>query len=344
MGARNWKGIRQTAMVTIKDVARRANVSISTVSRVLNNTNHAVSSETKERVLEAIEELGFYPNAMARGLHLNKTKTIGLIIQDISNPYYPSIVRGVEDAAQELEYTVILANVYRSKERTIKYLNVFREKRVDGIIFTGGGVVKNAAQDNFFERNTISTVVIGKSCDGKMPSVQVNNVQAAREACEHLINQGHKKIVTVTGPQNSATANDRLEGYLQALNTNGIEVKDEWIIKGDFIFGSGYQAVEKIPELGGDGATAVFAQNDMMAIGMIKGLREHGYNVPEDIAVIGFDNIPLASFITPMLSTVAVPVYDLGKTAMRVLSDILAGNEISRITTLPTRLLLRESS
>lgn len=329
-------------MVTIKDVARHANVSISTVSRVLNNSKHAVSPETRERVLKAIEELGFYPNAMARGLHLNKTKTIGLIIQDISNPYYPGIVHGVEDAAQELGYTVILANVYRSRERTHKYLNVFREKRVDGIIFTGGGIVKDAAKNNFFEQNTIATVVIGKPGHAKLPSVQVNNVQAAREACEHLINLGHKQIVTVTGPADSSTALDRLEGYRQSLIAHGIEPKDEWIIKGNFEFESGYSAVESFPEVI-KGKTAVFAQNDMMAIGIIKRLQEKGLRVPEDVAVIGFDNIQLASFVTPMLSTVAVPVYDLGKTAMRVLSEMLSGNEVSRITTLPTKLLLRQS-
>lgn len=330
-------------MVTIKDVARHANVSITTVSRVLNETEHAVSPETKERVLKAIQELGFYPNAMARGLHLNKTRTIGLIIQDISNPYYPSIVRGVEDEAQELGYTVILANAYRSRERTTKYLNVFREKRVDGIIFTGGGVVKDAVEEKFFEHTHISTVVIGKSCNAKLPSVQVNNVQASREACEHLIKAGHRQIVTITGPEGSTTAIDRLEGYYQALKHHGIKPKDEWIIQGTFEFESGYSAVEKFPEIGKDKVTALFAQNDMMAIGAMKAFEEKGLKVPEDIAVIGFDNIPLSSFVTPVLSTVTVPVYELGRMSMKILSDLLLGHEVSRITTLPTKLALRQS-
>ncbi|NLI91719.1 MAG: LacI family transcriptional regulator [Peptococcaceae bacterium] len=330
-------------MVTIKDVARHANVSITTVSRVLNDTEHAVSPETKERVLTAIQELGFYPNAMARGLHLNKTKTIGLIIQDITNPYYPSIVRGVEDSAQALGYTVILANAYRSRERTTKYLNVFREKRVDGIIFTGGGVVKDAVEEKFFEHTHISTVVIGKSCNAKLPSVQVNNVQASREACEYLIKLGHRKIVTITGPADSTTSIDRLEGYYQALKQQGIEPQDDWIIQGNFEFESGYTAVQKFPAIGKGEITAVFAHNDMMAIGAMKAIQEKGFRVPEDIAVIGFDNIPLTSFVTPGLSTVTVPVYDLGRTAMKILSDLLSGHEVSRITTLPTKLTLRQS-
>jgi len=277
------------------------------------------------------------------GLHLNKTKTIGLIVQDISNPYYPSIVRGVEDAAQELGYTVILANAYRSRERTTKYLNVLREKRVDGIIFTGGGAVKDAAEDNFFERNPVSTVVIGKSFNAKIPSVQVNNVQASREACEHLIRQGHRQIVTVTGPEDSTTAIDRLEGYRQALMANGIDYREELVLRCNFEFDEGYKAVEKFLDVSNDKATAVFAQNDMMAIGIMKALQEKGLKVPENVAVIGFDNIPLASFVTPMLSTVAVPIYELGRTAMRIMSDLQSGHEISRITTLPTKLLLRQS-
>lgn len=330
-------------MVTIKDVAKLANVSITTVSRVLNDTGHSVSSETKERVLKSIQELGFYPNAMARGLHQNKTKTIGLIIQDISNPYYPSIVRGVEDGAQELGYTVILANAYRSRERTTRYLNVLREKRVDGIIFTGGGVVKDAVEEKFFEHTHIATVVIGKSCNNKLPAVQVNNVQASREACEHLIKLGHRKIVTITGPAGSTTAIDRLEGYNQALRHHGIEVQDDWIIQGNFEFDSGYRAVDKFPEVGPDKVTALFAHNDMMAIGAMKALEEKGLKVPQDIAVMGFDNIPLSSFVTPVLSTVTVPVYELGRTSMKILSDMLAGLEVSRITTLPTKLTLRQS-
>lgn len=330
-------------MVTIKDVARQANVSITTVSRVLNKTEHAVSPETKEKVLNAIADLGFYPNAMARGLHMNKTKTIGLIIPDISNPYYPSIVRGVEDSAQDLGYTVIIANVYRSRERTLKYLNVLREKRVDGIIFTGGGVVKDAVEEKFFDHKYMSAVVIGKSCNAKLPSVQVNNVQASREACDYLLALGRKKIVTITGPKDSTTSIDRLEGYRQALLGRGIKPVADWIIQGNFEFESGYHAVDYFPKIEENEPIAVFAHNDMMAIGAIKALREKGLRVPEDVAVIGFDNIPLTSFVVPLLSTVTVPVYELGRTAMRILSDLQLGHEVSRITTLPTKLMLRQS-
>lgn len=330
-------------MVTIKDVARLAGVSISTVSRVLSSSDHPVNIETKDRILAAIEELGFYPNAIARGLQANKTKTIGLILPDISNPYYPGIVRGVEDIAHEFGYTIILGNADRSRERTQKYLRVLREKRVDGIIFTGGGIVQDAQQGNFFEQDTVATVVIGRHWSN-LPSVQVDNVQAAREACEHLLSLGHHRIATITGPETSTTARDRLEGYKQGLKKYGIAERSEWIIQGDFEVDGGYRAVAELPKLGVEGITAIFAQNDLMAIGVVNALQEQGIKVPDDVAVMGFDNIPLASFVTPKLSTVSVPVYELGKTAMKVLIDLLNGLEVKPVTVLKTKLEIRESS
>lgn len=323
-------------------MAKHANVSTATVSRTLNHQDDLLSPETRERVLAAIQELGFVPNSMARGLHSNRTKTIGLIIQDVANPYYASIVKGVEDAAQELDYTVILANVHRSKQRTTHYLNVLREKRVDGIIFAGGGVVRDAGSDEFFEQNRIATVVIGKSLDVQRASVQIDNAQAACEACEYLIKLGHSKIATITGPEYSTTAVDRTKGYRQALANHGIIPRDEWIIQGNFEYESGYQAAGKLLQLAPE-TTGIFAQNDMMGIGVIKALREKGYDVPNDISVIGFDDIPLASFITPMLSTIAVPIYDIGKAAMQVLSRKLSGDEVQPVTVLPTKLVPRES-
>ncbi|MDA8229223.1 MAG: LacI family DNA-binding transcriptional regulator [Desulfitobacterium hafniense] len=331
-------------MVTIKDVAKHANVSISTVSRVLNDSDHPVNPETKKRILEAIEELGFYPNAMARSLQLNKTKTIGLLVPDIANPYYPGIVRGVEDVARELGYTVILCNADRSRERTQQYLRVLREKRVDGIIFTGGGAVEDAVQGDFLESNsTIATVVIGKH-RANLPSVRVDNVQASCDACEHLIKNGHKKIVTITGPETSTTAQDRLKGYRKALSQYELVQRTEWVIRGDFEFESGYRAVEQLLKISSGGVTAILAQNDLMAIGAIKALNDKSIKVPEEIAVVGFDDIPIASFYNPKLSTVAVPVYQLGSTAMRVLMQLLNGKEVPSVTTLETKVVIRESS
>lgn len=326
-------------MVTIKDVAKYAGVSVTTVSRVINNSQHPINPETRQRVEEAIQRLGFCPNAMARGLHVNETKTIGLILPDIANPYYPGIVRGIEDVAHEQGYTVILCNSDRSRERTQKYLQVLREKRVDGIIFTGGGAVEDARTHHFFDQDAMVKVIIGRP-RGNLPAVQIDNVQAAREAVEHLFSLGHRRIATITGPRVSTTATDRLEGYRQALEEHGVEVNPEWIIEGDFDSESGYHAVDKLQS----GITAIFVHNDLMAIGAIKALQEKGIRIPEEVAIVGFDNIPLASFVTPKLSTVAVPVYDLGVTAMQVLAELLAGREVPPVTILATHLEVREST
>lgn len=330
-------------MVTIRDVARHAGVSVTTVSRVLNNSQHPINPETRERVLAAIKELRFYPNAMARSLQLNETRTIGLILPDVANPYYPGIVRGVEDVAHENGYTVILCNTDRSQERTKIYLRVLREKRVDGVIFTGGGAVEDADREHFFDQETVATVLIGRH-RANLPAVQVDNVQAAREAVEHLLRLGHRRIATVTGPSVSTTARDRQEGYRLALASYGMEVDPGLVVEGDFDFQSGYQAVAKLPLSGSRMISAIFAHNDLMAIGAIKALQERGLRIPADVAVVGFDNIPLASFITPTLSTVAVPVYDLGVTAMGILAGLLAGREVPPVTTLAAHLEVRESS
>lgn len=330
-------------MVTIKDVAEHAHVSISTVSRVLNNSDHPVNPETRNRILETIEKLGFYPNAMARSLQGKHTQTIGLIIPDISNPYYPRVVRGVEDVAQKKGYTLILCNTDRSRERTLEYLRVLREKRVDGIIFTGGGAVEEAAQENFFDQQNIATVLIGRH-KTNLPSVRVDNVQAAREACDYLVKLGYHQIIMIAGPESSITARDRLRGYRQSLTANGIMLQKEWIIRGNFEFESGYEAVAKLPPLDVQAGMAILAQNDLMAIGAIKALQEKGIKMPEEIAVIGFDNIPLASYISPELSTVAVPAYELGATAMRVLIELLEGKKVPQVTILDAKLIERQST
>ncbi|GFN21903.1 LacI family DNA-binding transcriptional regulator [Thermanaeromonas sp. C210] len=330
-------------MVTIKDVARKAGVSVTTVSRVLNNSPHPISPETRQRVLEAVAELGFLPNAAARSLQLQETKTIGLMLPDIANPYYPGIVRGIEDVAHEEGYTIILCNTDRSRERTSRYLRVLREKRVDGIIFTGGGVVEDACRDRFFWREEeIPTVVIGRH-SADFPSVQIDNVAAAKGAIAHLISQGHRYIACITGPETSTTARDRLQGYREALAEAGLEYDAAMVVAGDFSPAGGYRALEELLARPRLKFTALFTHNDLMAVGALKALADNGLSVPRDVAVVGFDDIPLASYVLPRLTTVAVPVYDLGVTAMRLLRDLLQGREVAPVTTLPTELVVRES-
>ncbi|MEY8339149.1 LacI family DNA-binding transcriptional regulator [Lachnospiraceae bacterium 62-35] len=330
--------------VTIKDVARQANVSITTVSRVLNNNDYFVSEQTKQHVLQVIEELKYRPNALARGLHSSKTRTIGLIIQDITNPYYPKIVEGVEKRAQNSGYTIILANSRRNPEKTAQYLEIMWEKRVDGLIMVGSNIIEDVRKNHFFHESEMKTVAIGKPQDAMLHSVQIDNLEAGREACRYLMSLGHRRIAMITGSDTSVSALERENGYRQAMKEAGIEIVPDYVIRGDFTFEGGIRAVEKMKRIGGkDGITAIFAQNDQMGIGALNALKNRGIRVPEDVSVLGFDNIQAASFVTPALSTVAVPMDRLGETAMDTLERLLNEEEVETVQYLPVHIECRDS-
>lgn len=329
-------------MTTIRDVARKANVSVTTVSRVLNSSDHPVNEETRQRILDAIHELEFSPNAAARQLLKHETRTIGLIVPDIANPYYPEIVKGVETVASELGYTVILCNTHRQLDKTLHYLSVLREKRVDGIIFAGGGSEGATGQIQSLKGKNIRMVFIGRH-DTAGPSVKINNVLGARQATTHLVNLGHRRIAHVAGPSVSTTSADRLAGYRQALEEAGIAVDPNLILPGDFRPQSAYGAVAGLFRSGTPRPTAIFAANDLMAVGALKAIKDAGLRVPEDIALVGFDNIDIASFVRPPLTTVAIPMYEMGVRAMSLMRDRLAGKDTEGEVWLQTELVRRES-
>ena len=329
---------------TIEDVAKAANVSITTVSRVLNKNYKMVNVNTAKRVLKVIEELDYHPNAMARGLHSKTTKTIGLIVQDISNPYYHKFIQSVECNAQELGYTIILASAQRSREQAIKYFNIMREKRVDGFIIIGGGVIEDSDERNPFNKGNLPIVVIGKPYSSRLSSVQLDNVMAAKQVCGFLIELGHRRIATITGGISSITSAERTQGYEEALKEYGIDYKKEYIIEGNFELESGFCAINKISKIGGvNGITAIFAQNDLMAIGAMKALQKKGFCVPKDISIIGFDNIQATSFVTPALTTVEIPYEEMGRIAISNLNDIINGNEYRKTVYLHARIKARDS-
>lgn len=332
--------------VTIKDVAKEANVSITTVSRVLNNNDYFVSEQTKQHVLKVIEDLNYRPNALARGLHSSSTKTIGLIIQDITNPYYPKIVEGVENRAQSSGYSLILANSQRNQEKISQYLKIMWEKRVDGLIMVGRSIIKDVEDSEFFHNSGMKVVAIGTPADEGIHSVQIDNVEAAKQGCRHLISLGHKRIAMITGSETSVSALEREKGYRQALEEAGIPVSEKYIVKGGFTMEGGIKAIDKLADQGfggKTGITAVFAQNDLMAIGALNALKGRGIAIPGDVSVLGFDNIQAATFVTPALSTVAVPMDELGERAMDILEKILKDEEVPMVQYLPTYIENRDS-
>lgn len=328
-------------MSKIYDVARRANVSIATVSRVLNPGNHKVNAETAEKVRQAVKELDYRPNALARALQMKKTMTIGVVIPDISNHYYAEIVRGIQSVADREGYNIILQNTERNQDQIVKSIYLLREKIVDGIIFSGGtinGYEPLSALKELRDR----VVVIGRH-DVDFPAIMVDNIAGATIAVEHLIDTGHKRIGLISWSENSTTAKDRLNGYKNALAQNSCHFEPSLVRQGKLTPESGYHEAKNLLSQN-KRPTAIFAGNDQMAFGVIYAAIEMGLRVPEDLAVIGFDNIPLSSFFVPSLSTIEVPMFTLGSDSMETLVRLIATEKISRIKLHKTKLIVREST
>lgn len=328
-------------MSKIHDVAKRANVSIATVSRVLNPGEHKVAPETAKKVREAVAELDYRPNALARALQMKKTMTIGVIIPDISNHYYAEIVRGIQSVADRAGYNIILQNTDRDPDQIVKSIYLLREKIVDGIIFSGGtinGYEPLSALKELRDR----VVVIGRH-DVDFPAIMVDNIAGATLAVEHLIDAGHSRIGLIGLSADSTTAKDRLSGYRNALAQSSCPYDESLICQGSMTPESGYHQAKKLLSQE-NSPTAIFAGNDQMAFGAIYAAIEMGLRVPEDLAVIGFDNIPLSSFFVPPLSTIEVPMSTLGADSMATLMGLIAGEQVSRIKLHKTKLIVRKST
>ncbi|MFH1487723.1 MAG: LacI family DNA-binding transcriptional regulator [Pseudomonadota bacterium] len=328
-------------MANIKDVARKSGVSIATVSRVVNSSEHRVSAETRERVLQAIKELDYRPNALAQGLIMKRSMTVGIIIPDISNPYYAEIVRGIQDVADRTGYAVMLQNTDRKKERIIKCIQLLREKRADGIIFSGG-ILHGFETLSTLRELSQRVVVIGRH-EVDFPAVRVDNILGAAQAVQHLIDLGHRKIGFISGSRMSTTSVDRLRGYRNSLAQFGVPYESARVRQGNLTPESGYLAAKTLLDQK-ERVTAIFAANDLMAYGVINAAKEQGLRVPEDLSVIGFDNIPLSGYFDPPLTTVEIPMYDLGVAAMEMLADLISTIDLNRLKIVQTSLILRGST
>ena len=329
-------------MVTLRDVARRAGVSTSTVSHVLNGTR-PVSEELRRRVLDAMHELGYEPNAVARSLKVNRSNTIGLIISDISNPFFTAVVRGVEDVAQARGYTVILCNSDEDVAKETTYLKVLRSKRVDGLILAPAG------RPHEYLRNLVKAdfplVFLDRDIEGLgVAAVLLDNEGAARQAVRHLVDLGHRRIGMITGRPSISTTTERLAGYLAALREAGLPVDERLIVSGGSSIEGGRAAANALLDLD-PRPTAIFSANNLMTIGALVAIDARGLSIPEDIALVGFDDFPWSGVLRPRLTTVAQPTYELGRMAAEVLLRRLAGSrsEPPERVVLPGKLTVRES-
>lgn len=326
---------------SIKDVAKEAGVSIATVSRVLNKID-VVNEETKKKVLAAIAKLSYRPNIVARSLKTQRTSTIGIIIPDISSQFYPEVVRGAEDVANIYDYNIMLCNTDNVLEKEKEYLKVLREKMVDGVIYMSTSLEEETI--DLIKELQIPTVLV-ETIDkrNEFPSVSINNEKAAYDAVEYLIKKGNKNIAYIGSQKDSTNASAvRYYGYKSALSDNNIELDENLLYFSGLKTKHGYEGTMAI--LKKAKFDAIFCSSDEIAMGSINALRESGIRVPEDVDVIGFDDIYSASIFYPKLTTVIQPMYDMGSVGMRMLIKIINKKELSQLHyVLPYQIIQRDS-
>lgn len=329
--------------ITIYDVAREAGVSMATVSRVVNG-NPNVKPSTRKKVNDAIERLGYRPNAVARGLASKKTTTVGVIIPDISRLFFAELARGVEDIATMYKYNIILSNSDKNKEKELSLFNTMLGKQVDGIVFMGADITDEHLEE--FKKSPVPVVMAAVSeAAGDLPVVSIDYEQGAFDAVTYLLERGHKNIGFVGGPlQEPINGEKKLSGYRRALKEAGIEFNKEYVFDGDYSHESGINAIKAFEGLN-ESPTAIFVATDEMALGVIHGAQDMGLNVPNDLEVIGFNNSKLATMVRPQLTTVVQPMYDVGAVAMRLLTKLINKEEVDeKQVILPHRIEVRQST
>lgn len=329
--------------VTIYDVAREANVSMATVSRVVNG-NQNVKPATRKKVLEVIERLEYRPNAVARGLASKKTTSVGVIIPDISNNLNAELARGIEDIATMYRYNIILANSDQNEEKELTLLDTMLGKQVDGIVMMSDEVTETIQRA--VETCPVPIVLAGSiSSTEKVASVNIDYYSAALEAIQLFINNGHKRIAFVSGPmQYTVNSQHKLAAYKDSLQKAGIEIDEALIVSGDGSYDDGLESWEILSKLD-ESPTAIFVGNDELAIGLVHGIQDSGKSVPEDVEVISFENSKLARMVRPQLTSVVLPLYDIGAVAMRLLTKYMNKEEVAEQNViLPHRIEFRNSN
>ncbi len=331
---------------TLEEVARLAGVSRSTVSRVINDQPN-VRPEVRERVWQIAREVGYQPHAAARSLVTSRTHVIGMLIPEavttlFSDPFFSLLLRGATDACNSHQYQLMLSLLTANADRQEIYQRILRSGYLDGAIVASASLDDPLISDLL--RDRIPFVSVGRHPNKPVHYVDADNVNGARMAVEHLTRLGHRRIATITGPLDMIAGQDRLTGYRQALEARGIPVEEELIVEGDFTEASGTVGMQRLLPAS---PSAVFVASDMMAIGALKALRQADRQVPQDIALVSFDDIPIASAIEPALTTVRQPIERMGSMAVEVLLSVLedsSGEEaLAQRIVLPTELVIRAS-
>jgi LacI family transcriptional regulator len=334
-------------LTSISEVARRAGVSIATASRVVSESGYPVSAQTRERVLDAARALDYVPNALARGLLKSQTPLVGVIVHDITDPYFAEIVRGVEDGAEGTGYLVITCSSERDAARENSYVKLLRQVRAAAIIFAGSGLddpALNAELPKHLDamRDAGAAVVhLSPHSQGK-PEIGVDNVGGIASMVHALVELGHGRIAFLAGPAALYVARDRLAGYRRGLNEAGISYDDRLVVNTGFTAEAGARAVDVLLA-GAAGFTAISCANDLLALGALQRLHELGIAVPERVSVAGFDDISVAQMTAPSLSTVRLSLRELGRRGFEFADAVLHG-ETPEAIVMPTTVVLRDST
>lgn len=327
--------------VTIYDIAKNARVSVTTVSKILNHKDFDISDETRDRVLSVIKELDFTPNGLARSLATMKSHVLGLMIPDISNQYFADLAKGAESMANGLGYNIILCNTDENPKRELEYLHLLKDKGVDGIIVVPATCDKESFFNNFCCEKPFVVIdrVFTDVCKDVF-QVGFDNVGGGYLAAQYLIKRGHKRIGLITGPKGNSPSDGRIAGYKAALEQAGIKIDFSIIYEGDFKCESGACGAEYLLSRG---ATAIFALNDLMATGVYRTVYYQGLRIPEDVSVIGYDNITISELLDPPLTTVAQPRIKMGQIAASMLVRKIKNEESGNKVIFEPKIIERKS-
>ncbi|MDC6166140.1 LacI family DNA-binding transcriptional regulator [Paucibacter sp. XJ19-41] len=329
-------------MSTIKDVAALAGVSFTTVSHVLNDTR-PVSADARRRVLAAVEEIGYLPSAVARSLRKSETKIVGVLVPTVNNPFVAERVCGVEDCCRLAGSSVFLCNSDNAPKRQQQSMRTLLEKRIDGLLLSSAGDAASLAR--IFKLATVPSVTVDRLVPGaRADRVSVNNADGAYKAVKHLLDLGHRRIACISGPAEFEVTAERVDGWRRAQLDRGITPDEGLLIESDFSSAGGYEAARRLLRAQA-GITALFASNDMMALGALRAAAESGLKVPQQLSIVGFDDIELSGFVYPALTTVGCSIKELGREAARVLVDRIENPAAPLKDVLLTpRLVVREST
>jgi LacI family transcriptional regulator len=338
-------------VTSITEVARLAGVSIATASRVVSEADYPVSAHTRERVLSAAKELDYVPNALARGLLKSQIPVVGVIVHDITDPYFAEVVRGVEDAAESGGYLVVTCSSEREGERETSYVRLLRSMRAAGVIFAGSGMDDQASLEELprhvaaLQASGAAVIHLSPHALGA-PEISIDNQAGIASMVAALVGLGHRRIAFMAGPKSLYVARERLAGYRRGLADAGIAVDEKLIIDTGFSAEAGARAIDDLlaahSEPGTD-FTAIMCANDLLALGALQRLHEHGIDVPGKVSVAGFDDIPVAAMTAPSLSTVRIPLREMGARGFEAAVRAMAGEKFETVT-LATEVVLRDST